>query len=186
MKQEMMGWQWHQLNHLHLTLLYDFLNIVINAFSLELLRAWFRRKEFINSAAAIGLCCMHKAPVRCLLGFLFYKQWISEVGKQSIFWYRTFSIIFLPKIIATALCMSRIQQVKGGMFFETQCTCTHNYSTLMLIPDTEAGLPWHTDAAVQRQAALVEEWSRYLTPWHSTSEVALVATAPANHGEIMN
>jgi len=85
MKQEMMGWQWHQLNHLHLTLLYDFLNIVINAFSLELLRAWFRRKEFINSAAAIGLCCMHKAPVRCLLGFLFYKQWISEVGKQSIF-----------------------------------------------------------------------------------------------------
>jgi len=82
--------------------------------------------------------------------------------------------------------MSRLPQVKGGMFFETQCTCTQNYSTLVLTPDTEAGLLWHTDAAVQRQAALVEELSRYLLPWHSTSEVALVATAPANHGEIMN
>jgi len=48
-------------------LLYDFLNVVINAFSLGLLGAWFKRKE-VNSTAAVGLCCMHNAcaPMRCL------------------------------------------------------------------------------------------------------------------------
>jgi len=55
-----------------LTLLYDSLNLVINVFSLGVLGAWFRRKE-VERAAAVGLCCMHKAPVRCLLGFLFRK-----------------------------------------------------------------------------------------------------------------
>jgi len=30
------------------------------------------RKE-VNSAAAVGLCCTHNAPVCCLLGFLFRK-----------------------------------------------------------------------------------------------------------------
>jgi len=34
--------------------------------------AWFRRKE-VDSAAAVGLCGTHNAPVRCLLGFLFHK-----------------------------------------------------------------------------------------------------------------
>jgi len=34
------------------------------------LGAWFKRKE-VDSAAAIGLRCMHNAAVRCLLGFLF-------------------------------------------------------------------------------------------------------------------
>jgi len=34
--------------------------------------ARFRRKE-VNSAAAVGLCHMHNAAVRCLLGFLFRK-----------------------------------------------------------------------------------------------------------------
>ena len=44
-----------------LTLLCDSLNLVINAFSAELLGgAWFRRKE-VESAAAVGLCCMHNA-----------------------------------------------------------------------------------------------------------------------------
>ena len=46
-----------------------------------------RRKE-VASAAAAGLRRMHKAPVRCLLGFLFrkvmLKHYIGEVGKQSI------------------------------------------------------------------------------------------------------
>jgi len=28
------------------------------------------RKE-VDSAAAVGLCCMHSASVRCLLGFLY-------------------------------------------------------------------------------------------------------------------
>jgi len=51
-----------------LTLLYDSLNLVINAFSLRLLvGAWFRRKE-AESAATVGLCCTHSAcaPMRCL------------------------------------------------------------------------------------------------------------------------
>jgi len=48
-------------------LLYDSLNLVINALSSGLLGAWFRRKE-VESAAAVGLCCTHNAcaPMRCL------------------------------------------------------------------------------------------------------------------------
>jgi len=53
-------------------LLYDSLNLVINAFSWGLLGAWFRGKE-VKNAAAVGLCCMHNTPLRCLLGFLFCK-----------------------------------------------------------------------------------------------------------------
>jgi len=30
-------------------------------------------KGKVDSAAGVGLCCMHNAPVRCLLGFLFRK-----------------------------------------------------------------------------------------------------------------
>jgi len=41
-------------------LLYDSQNLVINAFSLGLLEAWFRRKE-VKSTTAVGLCCTHKA-----------------------------------------------------------------------------------------------------------------------------
>ena len=55
-------------SRLILTMLYDFINHVINAFSPQ--GAWFRRKE-VESAAIVGLRCMHSAPVRCLLGFLF-------------------------------------------------------------------------------------------------------------------
>ena len=57
---------------LMLTLLYDSLNLVINAFSPELLGAWLRINE-VDSAAEVGRCCTHNAPVRCLLGFLFRK-----------------------------------------------------------------------------------------------------------------
>jgi len=49
-------------SRLILTLLYDSLNLVINAFSSGLLGTWFKRKE-VESAAAVGLCCMHKAPL---------------------------------------------------------------------------------------------------------------------------
>jgi len=42
-------------SRLILTLQYDSLNLVINAFSSGLLGAWFRRKE-VESAAAVGLC----------------------------------------------------------------------------------------------------------------------------------
>jgi len=55
---------------LTLTLLYDSLNLVVNAFSSGLLAAWFRINE-VESAAEVGLCCTHNAPVRCLLVFLF-------------------------------------------------------------------------------------------------------------------
>jgi len=50
-------------------LLYDSLNLVINAFISELLGAWFRINE-VESAAEVELCCTHNA-VRCLLAFLF-------------------------------------------------------------------------------------------------------------------
>jgi len=61
-------------SRLILTLLYDSLNLVINAFSSELLGAWFRfRINEVESAAEVGLCCTHNALVRCLLGFLFCK-----------------------------------------------------------------------------------------------------------------
>jgi len=59
------------------TLLYDSLNLVINAFNLGLLGAWFGRKE-VKSAAAVALCCTHKAPVRCVLGFLFRKVMLKH------------------------------------------------------------------------------------------------------------
>ena len=52
------------LTHDH-TPLYDSLNLVINAFSSGL---WGKKE--VESAAAVGLCCMHNASVRCLLGFL--------------------------------------------------------------------------------------------------------------------
>jgi len=50
-------------SRLILTLLYESLNLVINAFSSGLLGAWFRRKE-VESAAAVGLrCTMHQCAV---------------------------------------------------------------------------------------------------------------------------
>jgi len=55
-------------SRLILTLLYDSLNLVINAFSWRLLGAWFRINE-VKSAAEVGLCFTHNAPMRCLLGF---------------------------------------------------------------------------------------------------------------------
>jgi len=93
-----------------LMLLYDFLNLVNNAFISGLLGAWLRRKE-VKSAAAVGLCCTYNTTVHSLLGFLFcnvmQKHKIGEVGKQSIVWFLTFSVTLLPKIIVIGLCMSR-------------------------------------------------------------------------------
>jgi len=75
-------------SQLILTLLYDSLSLVINAFtwmdgkkmSSAVLRvvlgAWFRRKE-VDSDAAVG-CCTHNGPVRCLLGFLFRKVMLKH------------------------------------------------------------------------------------------------------------
>jgi len=44
---------------------------------------WFRRKE-VDSAAAVGLCWMHKAPVRCLLGFLFNNNNTNICNAHSV------------------------------------------------------------------------------------------------------
>jgi len=60
-----------------LTLLYDSLNHVIDAFRLGFWGAWFTRKE-VKSAATVGFCCTHKTPVRCLLGFLFCKVMLKH------------------------------------------------------------------------------------------------------------
>jgi len=68
-------------------LLYDSLNLVINLLSSGQLGAQLRINE-TESAAEVGLCCTHNAPVCYLLGFLFrkvmQKHWIAEVGNQSI------------------------------------------------------------------------------------------------------
>jgi len=84
----------------------------INAFShKDCWGALFKRKE-VDNAAAVGLCCMHNAPVCCLLGFLFrkvmQKDWTCEMGKQSIIWFLTFSVTFLPKVIVIGSRMPRL------------------------------------------------------------------------------
>jgi len=56
-----------------LTMLYDSLNHVINAFSPQGFWGTYFRKRKVVSAAWVGLCCMPSALVRCLLGFLFRK-----------------------------------------------------------------------------------------------------------------
>jgi len=59
------------------TLLYDSLNLVINAVVSGLLGSWFRINE-VESATEVGLCCPHIAPVRSLLGFLFHKVMLKH------------------------------------------------------------------------------------------------------------
>jgi len=63
-------------SRLILTLPYDSLNLVINAFSSGLLGGMVQEK--VDSAAAVALCCTHNAPVRCLLGFLFRKVMLKH------------------------------------------------------------------------------------------------------------
>ena len=52
-------------SRLILTLMYDSLNLVVNAFSSRLLGAWFRRKQ-VDSAAVVELCCTHNACANAL------------------------------------------------------------------------------------------------------------------------
>jgi len=65
----------HFDSRLIVTLLCDSLNLVINAWGFW--EAWFKRKE-VESAAAVGLCCMHEAPLRRILGFLFCKVMLKH------------------------------------------------------------------------------------------------------------
>ena len=60
-------------SQLILMLLYDSLSFVINAFSYRDSRGDCSGEKEVDSAAAVGLCCTHNAPVRCLQGFLFRK-----------------------------------------------------------------------------------------------------------------
>jgi len=72
-----------------------------------LLGAWFWKKA-VESAAWVGLCCMHSAPVRCLLGFLFrkvmQKHYRGEVEKQcrliSYFRSNTYSKSYHNRIVS--------------------------------------------------------------------------------------
>ena len=59
-------------SQLILTLLYDSLSFVINAFSYRDCWGMVQMKE-VDSAAAVGLCCTRNALMRCLLCFLFRK-----------------------------------------------------------------------------------------------------------------
>ena len=59
-----------------LTLLYDSLNLVINAYSSGLLAGMVQDKR--SRERCIGLCCTHNAPVRCLPGFLFRKVMLKH------------------------------------------------------------------------------------------------------------
>ena len=56
-------------SRLILMLLYDSLSLVINAFSYRDCWGHGSGERKVDSAAAVGLCCMHNAPVRCILGF---------------------------------------------------------------------------------------------------------------------
>ena len=60
-------------SQLILTLFYDSLRLVIKAFSYRDCWGHGLGEREVGSAAAVGLCCMHNAPVRCFLGFLFRK-----------------------------------------------------------------------------------------------------------------
>jgi len=58
-------------SRLILMLVYDSLSLVTNAFSYRDCWGHGSGEKEVSSAAAVGLYCMHNAPVRCLLGFLF-------------------------------------------------------------------------------------------------------------------
>jgi len=68
-------------SRLTLTLLYDSLNLVINAFRSGLFGGMAEKKK--GSAAAVGLCCTHNVSMCCLLQGNAEALDIGD-GKQSI------------------------------------------------------------------------------------------------------
>jgi len=58
-------------SRLILTLLYNSLSLVINAFGYTDCWVHGSGEREVDSAAAVGLCCTHNVEVRCLLGYLF-------------------------------------------------------------------------------------------------------------------
>jgi len=94
-----------------LTLLYNSLNIVINAFSSGCCGAWLRANE-VDSAAEVGLCCTHNAPIPLSSGFSISQgnaealdRWGGKTKHRLIF---TFSVTLLLEIIVIGSCMSRL------------------------------------------------------------------------------
>jgi len=110
---------------------------IINVFSSGLLAAWRRKK---SKALQQLPCCMHKAAVRCLLGFLFrkvmLKHQISEVGSSDFLpsqWH------FWQKLSQSDRVCQYYSKVKGGTFssFLRHSVCT----TASLYPrDVSAGI----------------------------------------------
>jgi len=107
-------------SRLILMLLYDSTNFVINAFgSGAVMGAWFRRKK-VESAPAVGLCCMHNA-LSSVFPLSQCKHQIGEVGKQSIVWFLTFSVTLLPKtiVIGSDRVCQDYSKSKVGRFWDS-------------------------------------------------------------------
>jgi len=101
------------------TLLCDSLNLVINAFNLGLLGMHGSGKKKSRALQKLDCvaCTMHQCSV--FWASFFAKKCRNTkgaVGKQSIFWFLTFLVTLLPKVIVIGSCMSMV-----GRFFETQC-----------------------------------------------------------------
>ena len=108
-------------SRLILKLLYNSLNLAINMFSCRAVGGMIQEKG--SRECCRSWTVLHAQSTTVLSsGFLFctVMQW-GEVGKQSIVRFLTFLVTLLPKIIIIRLCMSKLQQVKGGTFFETHC-----------------------------------------------------------------
>jgi len=105
-------------SRLTLTLLYDSLSLVINAFS-------YRRKE-VDSAAAVGLCCTHSTSALCS-GFHIL-QGIAEAldrwgGKTKHHMIPYFLSNISAKNYSNRIVYVKIKLIasRGWNFFETRC-----------------------------------------------------------------
>jgi len=79
------------------------------------------RKE-VKSAAAVGLCCTHKAPVHCLVRFLFAEalgRWGGKTNHRLISYFlsNTSAKNYHNRIVYVKIIASQRWDV-----FETQCT----------------------------------------------------------------
>jgi len=105
-------------SQLILTLLYDSLNLAINAFSFVLLGGMVSLQEKGSRERCSSLTVLHAQSTSGLSSGFPLSQGNAEAldrSKQSTVWYLTFyvwyltfSVPFLPKIIATGSCTSRL------------------------------------------------------------------------------
>jgi len=119
-------------SRLILTLLNDFLNqIVINVFSFW--GTWFMRKE-VKSAAAVGLRCKHKAPVHCLVRFLFAEALDRWDGKTkhhliSYFLSNTSAKNYHNRIVYVKIIASQRWNVFWDTVYITLCGIQQQWKT---------------------------------------------------------